>query len=59
MECEKRRYKRIIKRVVIYGSEAWKLNLKEKQAPEIFEKNKLRKIYRRKKIGQVWERRTN
>jgi hypothetical protein len=33
--------------------------LKEKQAPEIFEKNKLRKIYRGKKIGQVWERRTN
>jgi hypothetical protein len=56
---KKIRYKTIIRPVVIYGSEARKFNLKEKQAPEIFEKNKLRKIYRRKKIGQVWERRTN
>jgi hypothetical protein len=34
----------IIRPVVIYGSEAWKLNLKEKQSLEIFERKVLRKI---------------
>jgi hypothetical protein len=58
-KVKERIYRTIIRPVVIYGSEAWKLNLKEKQSLEIFERKVLRKIYGGKKIGQIWERRTN
>lgn len=56
---KKRLYKTIIRPVVIYGCETWKLNLKEKQSLEIVERKVLRRIYGGKRTGEVWERRTN
>jgi hypothetical protein len=57
-KVKERIYRTIRRPVVIYGSKAWKLNLKEKQSLEIFERKVLRKICGGKKIGQIWERRT-
>jgi hypothetical protein len=64
-KVKERIYRTIIRPVVIYGSEAWKLN-KEKQSLEIFERKVLRNIYGGKKrtnmakknkqrnIGTLW-----
>ncbi|XP_018578313.1 uncharacterized protein LOC108916522 [Anoplophora glabripennis] len=52
-------YKTVIRPIVVYVSEVWKLNTKEEHSLEIFERKVLRKIYGRKEEGEVWLRRTN
>lgn len=57
--AKKRIYKTVIRPVVTYGSEIWKMNVTERNLLEIFERKVLRRIYGGKKVGDLWIRRTN
>lgn len=52
-------YKTIIKPVVLYGCELWKLNQKERESLAVWERRILRGIFGGKKEGEQWKRRTN
>jgi hypothetical protein len=41
-----RLFKALIRPVVTYGAEAWRMKKKEKQARLIFERKKIREIYK-------------
>uniref|UniRef100_V5GM53 Endonuclease-reverse transcriptase n=1 Tax=Anoplophora glabripennis TaxID=217634 RepID=V5GM53_ANOGL len=39
--------------------ETWKLNVREKETLDIFERKVLRRIYGGRKVGEMWPRRSN
>jgi len=52
-------YKTLIRPIVAYGAETWTMTKKEEQTPQIFERNRFRRIYGPKYENGEWKSRTN
>lgn len=52
-------YKSVLRPVVLFGSETWTMGKSEQKMLAIWERKCLRRIYKGKKVGETWQRRSN